>query len=104
MFSSTELQNMYNRLYVELRKYVWNIDVVESIAELEVACYTAFPSIEEVWKHFNELNRSIKSELDAEDDADLLKALEKFRSDLTEGGSDVYVKLNSVRRRYNADQ
>ena len=55
MLSSSDLQIAYNHLYEELRNYIWDVDTVIDIAELETAVYKAFPTHSEVICKFTKL-------------------------------------------------
>lgn len=55
MLNSADLQIAYNHLYEELRKYIWDVDTVIDIAELETSVYKAFPTYSEVSCRFTQL-------------------------------------------------
>ena len=35
------IQHYYNKLYKELMKYIWDIECIEVIAEVQLECYKA---------------------------------------------------------------
>lgn len=98
MISSAELQYEYTKLYALLREYLWPIDIIEVISDLEVACYTAFPDMNKVKSAFGKLRKATK-EIEKEDE-DLKKRLESFQT-LLDGADGVYCKLNSVQEVVN---
>ena len=73
MLNSGMLQQKYNALYVELRRYLWDFEVVETIADLEVAIYTAFPDMDAIKQCIYDLTRYIADA--TEDDEELETAL-----------------------------
>ena len=42
MVDCAEIRAAYQDLYVELRKYIWDLDAVECLANLEASLYDAF--------------------------------------------------------------
>lgn len=99
MITTNDLQRLYVDMYKQIREYLWPFRIVEAIADLEIACYKAFPDIDEVKKNFTRLSSEIKFQADKEDDEELLKSIEKFQKflDDEENMDGVYSKLDSVR-------
>lgn len=98
MLSYTELQSAYVDLYIQLRKYIWDFNTVEHIADLEIEVYRIFPSISDVSNAFNKLDSDIK--FIVSDDDDFKSKLDAFRDILNtevDNASDFYAKLNQVR-------
>lgn len=99
MLSYTELQSAYVDLYIQLRKYIWDFNTVEHIADLEIEVYRIFPSISDVSNAFNKLDSDIK--FIASDDDDFKSKLDAFRdilnTEVDNNASDFYAKLNQVR-------
>lgn len=99
MLSYTELQSAYVDLYIQLRKYIWDFNTVEHIADLEIEVYRIFPSISDVSNAFNKLDSDIK--FIASDDEDFKSKLDAFRdilnTEVDNNASDFYAKLNQVR-------
>ena len=94
MINSVRLQDAYINLYSELRKYIWRFDIVELVADLEVAVFTRFQNINRVNEVITKLYSEIK-DLITEDD-DLNEAFNKF-FDIIQDADTVYVKiLNTV--------
>lgn len=93
MISLVELQNKYIELYSQLRKYIWDYDVAEQIAELEIATYKAFPDIVEVRGKLDRLSRDIRNV--RVDDEDLQKAFDNFY-ELLDASDSIYYKLTSA--------
>lgn len=68
------IQHYYNKLYKELMKYIWNIDCVELIAEVQLECYKAIIDTDILQKKLEKLKSFIKSEF--KDDEELKKRFE----------------------------
>lgn len=90
MINSKDIQRAYNDLYIELRKYIWGFNIVEEIADLEVASYTAFPDREEIDKCLRKLKSSINNEI--REDEDLEQSIKNFE-ELLKDDSQFYLKL-----------
>lgn len=99
MISFNIIQSMYTDLYRELRKYIWDFNVIEQLADLEVACHRRLPNTDDILRCYDKLNRSV-SEV-AREDEDLRNALDAFYNKLTEGNGQVYAKLQQVREVIN---
>lgn len=92
MISSFDIQNAYNALYKELRKYIWDFSVVVALADLEVAVYKRFQDIHDVKMKFYRLRSDISDVIYS--DEDLKYAVDNFGELLNE--DTVYVKINQV--------
>ena len=75
MLNSYDIQEKYIALYRNLRNYAWEADVVEIIADMEIAIYTAFPDIQFIKQCIYDLTREI---------ADVLAEDEELKSSLEE--------------------
>lgn len=93
MISLADIQNAYVDLYTQLRKYIWDYDVAEDIAELEIASFKAFPELVEVSDKLVKLESRIREVV--EQDEDLKSALDNFIKLVSEDTS-CYYKLCSV--------
>lgn len=94
MISSITIQTQYQKLYSALREYLWPFDTVELIADLEIACYQAFPAIEDVKSRISNLRREISSVL--KDDEELRTQFDEFE-EMLNGQDTVYLTLNKVK-------
>lgn len=94
MISSQDIQNMYIDLYTKLRNYIWPIDIVSTIADLEVACYQLFPSVENIKITLMKLKSMCKEQI--KEDSEFSQCVEKFEKELNECDG-VYNKLTQVR-------
>lgn len=99
MITTNDLQRFYVDMYRQIREYLWPFRIVEALADLEIACYKAFPDIDEVKQCFRRLSSEIKFQADKEENEDLLKSIDKFQKFLDDEDNmdGVYSKLNSVR-------
>ena len=95
MISANDLKYLYVKLYAELRNYVWTLDVLEAIADLEVAIFTTFPKEDEIKRALEDLYRLGLKELDLDDD-DPLKQAYTALSDKVNEADGFYCKLNKL--------
>lgn len=93
MLNYAELQTCYVDLYTELRKYIWDFQTVEKLANLEISVYRTFPDVEEVRKHLTSLTQDVKHVF-SEDEA-LKNAVDKF-TEVLDSVDSIYAKLNQV--------
>lgn len=91
MITSRMLQNEYVDLYKAIRCYIWPIQVVEAIANLEIATYKSFPDVDEVKSDLNRVIYFVN--LYVNDDEDLKKACDSFKERLND--SSLYAKLDT---------
>ena len=93
MLNSIILQNKYQTIYSAISNYLWPIDVVEHIADFEIACYSAFPDMINVRRTFDILKRDV-TDVIREDSklSDAFDQFDKFISDNTE----TYLPLRKV--------
>lgn len=96
MIQATLLQSLYNKLYKELRKYIWDFKTVESLADFEIAVYQRFPDINDVEKAFFKLRRDVVNTPIYKDDEDLQGALDDFEKQL-EDADQIYADLSTFR-------
>ena len=82
MVPATKLQSLYNKLYIQLRKYIWDFKTVEALADFEISVYRRFPDISDVERKFNKLIKDVTSSDVYRDDEDLKYAIEDMRSQL----------------------
>lgn len=94
MINAKLLQNAYVKLYKELREFLWDMPVIELIAELEVATFTAFPDIEDISNKLKKLSQLGKSII--EEDNDLKLRIDEFEK-LLEEQPTVYASLKTFK-------
>ena len=58
--TSTDIQNKYQKLYTYLMDFLWDFDVFEKIADLEISIYDTFPDKDNMLKCLKELQYEIK--------------------------------------------
>lgn len=90
LINNVDFQNCYVELYKCLREYIWDFDTVCQIADLELACYKTFPSIQEIQSCLNRLRSSVYNVVS--EDNDMKDAFDAFRDvlDHTDTYSDIY--------------
>lgn len=87
VITSTDIQNRYQKLYTYLMNFLWDFDVFEKIAELEISIFDTFPDKDNMLKCLKELQYKIKDtyeDLTDNDDPgfeDAFKALQKSIDD-----------------------
>lgn len=84
------IQQAYNDLYVQLRKFIWDIGVISQIVDIELNAYSAFPDIELLKNQLSKLRTMIYHVYVK--DEDLQNVFENF-TELLDEGNNVYVKL-----------
>ena len=92
MINSVHIQQSYNNLYKELRRYLWNYNVIEDICELELSCYKAFPSIQDIKNALQHLLSSISVEYRV--DQELQEAVEDLKALIEQEDDDIFIKLS----------
>ena len=90
MTSTSEYMLLYNDLYEQMRKYIWDLEIVEALADVEVECYKRFPDIRELQNKVSNL-RYLVSGTDA-DDEELFEAFDAFDEYYTKQ-DDLYSKV-----------
>lgn len=93
MISCHDIQNTYNKLYAEVRRYLWDFAAVEALANLEIACYKTCPDLHEIRTALDQL--SYYTHDVATEDEDLSAAVEALR-ELIDSDDTTYAKLNKV--------
>ena len=89
--TSNDIQIRYQKLYKFLMDFLWEYDVVEALANLEIACYKQFPDKEEMTKSLRDLHRGILStynELTEDDKPEFEAAYTALESAIDEYDSD----------------
>ena len=94
MISASDIQNKYNKVYVQMRKYIWDFQAVEALADLEIECYKSCPSKSSIQAALDRLEYCVKPIL--LEDEDFEKALTAFQETL-DSGDTFYKRLSSVR-------
>ena len=94
MLETSDIYNLYNDLYAQLRKYIWDFDTVKLIADLETACYQRFPSLQSISNCCNKLYCKIRNEMSCDEE------FQSVWNDLIEtvnSSENTYAKLSSVK-------
>lgn len=97
MMTLQDLTRPYVKLYECVRKYIWPYNIVEDLADLEVAVYNRFPDIDEVKTKFEKFYRDI--ELECRDDEELKAQVEAFRKVL-DSNDKIYSKILKLEEVY----
>lgn len=90
MLNSIILQNKYQTIYSAISNYLWPIDVVEHIADFEIACYSAFPDMVNVRRTFDILRRDVTDVI--REDSELSDAFDQFNEFISDS-TDTYLPL-----------
>ena len=87
IITSSDLRVKYEALYEFLMQFLWEFEVVQDLAHLEIAIYQAFPDKDEMLRYLHELNRDISytyNEMAEDDDEDFKKAFEDLSEAIDE--------------------
>lgn len=86
-------------MYVALRKYIWNFDVVTTLAEIEVIMFTVFPDLSELKDKLDLLERQIgPAILQSEEDSDIADTISAIKDKISSVKSDdMYYFVNSFK-------
>ena len=98
MISSKEFQREYVNLYEQMRKYIWDISVLEDLAKLEVCIYDSFIDRDKLRVLFSKLKRDV-SEI-AKEDEELSDALDELGK-LVDSNEESYLQLYRVQEAFN---
>ena len=71
-----ELKKAYIKLYSAMMKYIWPVNTVELLAELETSVCNVFPIMSDVRNNFRRLRADVAADL--RDDEDMKKAFDAF--------------------------
>lgn len=72
-----ELKKAYIKLYSSMMKYIWPVNTVELLAELETSVCNVFPIMSDVRNNFRRLRADVAADL--RDDEDMKKAFDAFQ-------------------------
>lgn len=96
VITSSDLQVMYEQLYTFMMQYLWEFQVVQALANLEIAIFKRFPDKDEMSNCLRELNYSISATYNELEDDDLpefkkaYETLETAIADYEEVGCEIY--------------
>lgn len=95
MITATQLQGLYNKLYKEIRKYIWDFETVNALADLEVETYKSFPDMDELVKRFEAFKRCVMTTDILQEDKDTKKALDAFEEAINSEDCTMYANLTT---------
>lgn len=96
MINSNRLQDAYIDLYVQMRKYIWDLDVVTILATLETETYKSFPDLKYLTDVLTKLKNSVIDTY--RDDEEFKSAFDKFFDLLKDNTSDeIYKNLKTFK-------
>ena len=94
MISNVQLKQAYNKIYAQMRNYIWDISAVIALATLEVACYETCPDLPRASRALTEVKLYVnEAQLDDQELSDALDGLEKL---LDVEANDYYAELYAV--------
>ena len=99
MNSSVDVQAAYNDLFSNMRNYIWDLDVVELLADVEVDTYDAFIDKEKLQKDYQKLYTTVVDEARNNKDEELEKAADAFKDIIEQAVEDeepAYFELYQV--------
>ena len=92
MVSFAKIQNAYNKIYVELRKYVWDFSTVAALADLEISVYKTCQDLSDIRTKYYRLKSLITDVIRV--DEELSRRLDSFEELIHE--DETFVKLTQV--------
>lgn len=94
MVSCNELQQQYNDLYSQMRRYIWDMRTIEALADLELACYDLCVDVESVRDAFYALRQLVWNvQRSDEEFEDAFNTFEEFIDE----NSEIYTPILKVR-------
>lgn len=81
---ASQLQSCYKDFYVQFRKYLWDFDAINALAELEVELYRVFPDLEKARAKCQELKRNLSYHTVFEEDEELRGTFEELENEIQE--------------------
>lgn len=96
MITATKLQSAYNRLYSQIRKYIWDFETVNALADLEIIVYQTFPDMSDMSDKFNILKRLISYTDVFGIDEELKQSFDNFQKEF-ESDTDLYAGLTTFK-------
>lgn len=94
LLSSQDFQNCYERLYKQVRNYLWPYDVLVDLANFEANVYSTFIDMDKLRVDFEKLKKSMKAEI--KEDEDLAKMFDKMSKLVYDDEAGYYAKIRQV--------
>ena len=88
MTYSVDFQNAYVNLFSLMRNYIWDLDVIEMLADVEVATFDAFIDMDKLNRCYSKLYPSIIAVADECKDEDMRKAADVFKQQIEDALQD----------------
>lgn len=88
MTCSEDIQVLYADLFQKMRNYIWDLDVVELLADVEVDTFDAFIDFEKLNKDYNKLYSIISTIAKNEGDVDMQEAADAFKKGVEDALND----------------
>lgn len=91
VITSQDLQNAYIKFYPFMMKFLWDIDTVMHLANLEISIYKRFVDIDEITRNMNLIESDIRETY--KDDPEFKKAFDYLKDCVDiyeESGYDIY--------------
>lgn len=93
MISYAEIRNAYNKLYAEMRRYIWGFSIVVLLADIEIESYKTCPDVATIRNLLRNLSGAVLSV--SNQDPDLKKAIDTFM-ELVRDEDTAYAKIHKV--------
>ena len=81
-----------------MRNYIWDFEVIENLANLEIDCYQALPDISKVKIDLDKLKSTIREIFNKDEN---LKSAFDNLFDYIDSDNDVYTKIDRVKEVIN---
>ena len=79
-----------------MRKYFWNIDIIDILADIETKAYTAFPDIDSLIRSLKNLKVSVHSTVLKYCDTRLDKSIDTFIDELESSDNEIYIPIRVI--------
>lgn len=95
IINSQDIQNKYMDFYSYMMQYLWNLKVVQNLANLEISIFQRFPDKEEMEKALNALEVEIKDTFNDEENPEskefkeAFETLKEYIEEYTDNGYDI---------------
>lgn len=84
MRTSAKLQPLYNELYSNMRKYIWDYDTVATLVDVESETYRRFPNMDQLRRFTSNLKSRIIGTSAYKDDDAFRQSLETFEESIND--------------------
>lgn len=92
--SSQDFRNVYQKLYQDVRRYLWPIDTLEKLSDIECNIYSAFPNVAKLKEDFASFKKDTTDVL--QDDPYFSDNMNKMQKLIDSNDAGCYFRLPRV--------